>query len=81
MPTTSRRPPLTRMMKRPEGVIWSRKIFEVIPKLPSARLLFQTSGSEPSLVAFPPFLGQPAAVLAQLGGRIVPTAMLAGSLL
>src|SRR5258708_26215394 len=38
-------------------------------------------GNGSTLVAFPPCFGQPTDVLAQLGGSVVPTAMLPAALL
>src|ERR1700731_4115535 len=48
----------------PDGVTWSRKTGEVMPKLPSTESLFQTPGYEPLLLA----TAQP---LVHPGGRTV----------
>src|SRR5271170_6449693 len=55
--------------RKPEGVIWSRKTLEVMPKLPSTRTLLKTKGKVPSLVAET----QGTVVLAQFGGSRAPT--------
>src|SRR5689334_19209309 len=63
------------LMRVPSVVIWSRKIGEVTPKLPSTKSLFQTllalpiAGNAPVLVAVP--VGQ-TAVAGQLGGSFWP---------
>src|ERR1700679_2871701 len=59
--------------RKPEGVIWSRKIFEVMPKLASTRTLLKTSGYLPLLVAATQGTPLLVAVLAQFGARRAPT--------
>src|ERR1700721_888992 len=59
--------------RKPEGVIWSRKIFEVMPKLASTRTLLKTSGYLPLLVAATQGVPLLLAVLAQFGARRAPT--------
>jgi len=66
----------------PVGVSWSRKIGEVMPKLPSRRLLLKTllvlvrEAYAPLSVAFPPDDAH-AADAGQTGGSTWPTARLA----
>src|ERR1700761_2083902 len=63
----------------PLGAIWSRKIFEVMPKELSYKSLLNTNGYVP-LAGAPVAGAQPAVVDPQPGGRISPTVTLAGLL-
>src|ERR1700722_6747248 len=65
----------------PDGVIWSRKIFEVIPKLPSPESLFQTYGYVPSLIAVVSGVVHEPEAATQFGGRaVIPITVLFGLL-
>src|ERR1700730_2816244 len=61
-------------MNQPDGVSWSRKIFDVMPKLLSMGALFHTVGYVPSYFAETQFGDT------QAGGRLIPTVMVSGSL-
>src|ERR1700722_1378188 len=67
--------------RKPEGVIWSRKSFEVIPKLPSTRSLLKTKGKVPSKAAVVAGVVQEPEAAEQFGGRgVTPTTGLFGLL-
>src|ERR1700677_799962 len=59
--------------RKPEGVSWSRKMVDVMPKLASTSTLLKTSGYLPLLVAATQGTPLLLAVLAQFGARRAPT--------